>query len=107
MTSLKNVSIGLETIDRLGFPRDRVSIVANRIGAAGGVSRHEIEDALEAEIAFELPDDAAVPSAINRAMPVVLADERAASRGRSPLWLRRSSRQRRSPWRLRNPNEHS
>jgi Flp pilus assembly CpaE family ATPase len=76
VTSLKNVSIGLETIDRLGFPRDRVSIVANRIGAPGGVSRHEIEDALEAEIAFELPDDAAVPSAINRAMPVVLADEK-------------------------------
>ena len=76
VTSLKNVSIGLETIDRLGFPRDRVSIVANRIGAAGGVSRHEIEEALEAEIAFELPDDAAVPSAINRATPVVLADEK-------------------------------
>ena len=76
VTSFKNVSIGLETIDRLGFPRDRVSIVANRIGAAGGVSRHEIEEVLEAEIAFELPDDAAVPSAINRATPVVLADEK-------------------------------
>lgn len=76
VTSLKNVRIGLETIDRLGFPRDRVSIVANRIGSAGGVSRREIEEALEAEIAFELPDDAAVPTAINRAMPVVLADEK-------------------------------
>jgi pilus assembly protein CpaE len=76
VTSLKNVRIGLETIDRLGFPRDRVSIVANRIGSAGGVSRSEIEEALEAEIAFELPDDAAVPTAINRAMPVVLADEK-------------------------------
>jgi Flp pilus assembly CpaE family ATPase len=53
-----------------------VSIVANRIGAAGAVSRREIEEALEAEIAFELPDDAAVPAAINRATPVVLADEK-------------------------------
>jgi pilus assembly protein CpaE len=74
VTSLKNVRIGLETIDRLGFPRERVSIVANRIGAAGGVSRHEIEEALEAEIAFELPDDPAVPTAVNRATPVVLGD---------------------------------
>ena len=37
VTSLKNVRIGLETIDRLGFARERVSLVANRIGAAGAV----------------------------------------------------------------------
>ena len=39
VTSLKNVRIGLETIDRLGFDRERVSLVANRVGAAGGVRR--------------------------------------------------------------------
>jgi pilus assembly protein CpaE len=75
VTSLKNVRIGLETIDRLGFPRERVSVVANRIGATGGVSRTDIEQALDAPIAFELPDDASVPKAVNRAQPVVLADE--------------------------------
>jgi pilus assembly protein CpaE len=74
ITSLKNVRIGLETIDRLGFPRERVEIIANRIGAAGGVSRSEIEEALEASVAFELPDDATVPAAINRATPVLLAE---------------------------------
>jgi len=74
ITSLKNVRIGLETLDRLGFPRDRVSIVVNRVGAPGGVVRREIEQALEVEIAFELPDDPAVPSALNRAVPAVLAD---------------------------------
>jgi MinD-like ATPase involved in chromosome partitioning or flagellar assembly len=74
ITSLKNVRIGLETLDRLGFPRDRVSIVVNRMGAAGGIVRREIEQALETEIRFELPDDAAVPAALNRAVPAVLAD---------------------------------
>jgi pilus assembly protein CpaE len=74
VTSLKNVRIGLETIDRLGFPRERVSIVANRIGAPGAVTRAEIEEALECEIAFELPDDAAVPEAINRATPAVIGE---------------------------------
>ena len=54
VTSLKNVRIGLETIDRLGFDRERVSLVANRIGAAGGVDRADIELALDAEIAYEL-----------------------------------------------------
>ncbi len=74
VTSLKNVRIGLETIERLGFPSERVSIVANRIGAPGAVTRTEIEEALERKIAFELPDDAAVPEAINRATPAVLSD---------------------------------
>jgi pilus assembly protein CpaE len=75
VTSLKNVRIGLETIDRLGYPRDRVALVANKVGAAGAVGKDDIEQALDTKIAFELPDDPAVPAAINRALPVVLADE--------------------------------
>jgi pilus assembly protein CpaE len=75
VTSLKNVRIGLETIDRLGFDRERVSLVANRLGAAGGVRHGDIEQALDAKIAFELPDDPEVPAAVNRALPVVVADE--------------------------------
>jgi Flp pilus assembly CpaE family ATPase len=75
VTSLKNVRMGLETIDRLGFDRERVSLVANRLGAAGGVGHGDIEHALDAKIAFELPDDPEVPAAINRALPVVVADE--------------------------------
>jgi MinD-like ATPase involved in chromosome partitioning or flagellar assembly len=75
VTSLKNVRIGLETIDRLGFARERVSLVANRVGAAGAVANDDIELALDAEIAFELPDDPNVPASVNRALPVVVADE--------------------------------
>ncbi len=74
VTSLKNVRIGLETIDRLGFARERVSLVANRIGAAGGVDHNDIELALDTKIAFELPDDPRVPASVNRALPVVVAD---------------------------------
>jgi MinD-like ATPase involved in chromosome partitioning or flagellar assembly len=75
VTSLKNVRIGLETIDRLGFDSERVSLVANRLGAAGGVGHADIEQALDTKIAFELPDDPEVPAAVNRALPVVVADE--------------------------------
>ena len=76
ITTLKNVRIGLETIDRLGFDRERISVVANRMGAAGAVSRTDIEQALGTEIRYELPDDPAVPTAVNRALPVVLAEPR-------------------------------
>ena len=83
VTSLKNVRIGLETIDRLGFDRERVSLVVNKLGAAGGVSRDDIELALDAKIAFELPDDPAVPAAVNRALPVSSPRAAASSRARS------------------------
>ena len=76
VTSLKNVRIGLETIDRLGFDRGRVSVVANRIGAAGAVSLTDIQQAVGTDIRYELPDDPAVPRAVNRAVPVVLAEPR-------------------------------
>jgi Flp pilus assembly CpaE family ATPase len=75
VTSLKNVRIGLETIDRLGFDRGRVSLVANRLGAPGGIDRADIELALDTEVAYELPDDRSVPVAVNRATPVVVSDE--------------------------------
>jgi Flp pilus assembly CpaE family ATPase len=75
VTSLKNVRIGLETIDRLGFPHERVSLVANRLGATGGLGRGDIEEALDAKIAYDLPDDPAVPATVNRAIPVVVAEE--------------------------------
>jgi Flp pilus assembly CpaE family ATPase len=74
VTSLKNVRIGLETIDRLGFEREKVSLVANRIGAPGAVGRKEIESSLDAAVAYELPDDSAVPTAVNRAVPVVASN---------------------------------
>jgi Flp pilus assembly CpaE family ATPase len=90
VTSLKNVRIGLETVERLGFPRDRVQLVANRIGAAGGVSRAEMEEALDAAIAFELPDDASVPTAINNATPVLL-DEPSSKFSRAVTGLARST----------------
>jgi pilus assembly protein CpaE len=75
VTSLKNVRIGIETIERLGFARERVFLVANRIGAAGGIDRADIELALDTSVAYELPDDRAVPAAVNRAVPVVVAEE--------------------------------
>jgi pilus assembly protein CpaE len=75
VTSLKNVRLGLETIDRLGFPRERMSLVANRVGAKGGIDRGDIERTLDAKIAYELPDDTAVPASINRAQPVVIDEQ--------------------------------
>ena len=107
VTSLKNVQHWSGDNRPAGLPaRSRLDRGKSN-WRGGGVSRQEIEEVLEAEIAFELPDDAAVPSAINRATPVVLADERdrfAPGGHRSGYVGLRA--QRRSPWRLRSPSEH-
>ena len=76
VTSLKNVRIGLETIDRLGFDRERVSLVANRIGAAGAprvATRSSMLSMPRSRTSF--PMIAAVPAAVNRAVPVVVSTE--------------------------------
>ena len=83
VTSLKNVRIGLETIDRLGFDRERVSLVANRIGAAGGVGRKDIESALDTRSRIELPDDSESHRGQPRRCRSLSRTRRARSRGRS------------------------
>ncbi len=75
--SVKNVRLGLQTLELLSFPRERIRIVLNRANSNVGIKRSEIERALEADIRFELPSDRAVPLGVNRGNPVVLADPRA------------------------------
>ena len=72
VTSLKNVRIGLETIDRLGYPRERVALVANRLGAAGGVEL--VDDYAHHPTEVLATIHPAVPETINRATPAVLAE---------------------------------
>jgi pilus assembly protein CpaE len=72
--TVKNVRLSLQTLELLSFPRDRVRIVLNRANSKVGIKHREIESALDAKIAFELPSDRAVTVAVNRGNPVVLGE---------------------------------
>jgi pilus assembly protein CpaE len=74
--SMKNIRLALQTLELLGFPLDRVALVANRSGMAGGASVSEMSDTIGREVRFVLPDDAAVPSSINSGVPTVLFESR-------------------------------
>ena len=95
VTSLKNVRIGLETIDRLGFDRERVSLVANRIGAARRrrPRRHRARARRGDRVRA-----ARRPAGPGRGQPRAARRprrrERARSHARSPSSCRRSSRRR-------------
>ena len=74
--TMKNVRLGLRTLELLGFRRDRVDIVLNRVSPGDEVTRADVEGVLEASVRFELPQDPAVLAAVNRGEPTVLLDER-------------------------------
>lgn len=70
--ALKNLKLTLETLDMLGYPRDRWHILLNRSDSKVGLSVHDVEKTLKTPIACELPSSRAVPASINRGVPIVL-----------------------------------
>src|SRR5947207_6363080 len=73
--TVKNVRLGLQTLDLLSFPPDRIKVVLNRSNSNVGIKRGEVERALETKIRFDLPSDRAVPLGVNRGNPVILGAE--------------------------------
>ena len=72
--TLKNVRISLQTLELLSFPQSRIRFVLNRANSKVGMKKSEVESALAMKIDFEIPSDRAVPLAVNRGAPAVLAD---------------------------------
>jgi pilus assembly protein CpaE len=75
--TLKNLRLALQTLDLLSFPKQRVRIVLNRANSKVGMKPNEVEGALGMKVRFEVPSDRAVPLAVNRGNPVVLAEDSA------------------------------
>jgi pilus assembly protein CpaE len=75
--TLKNLRLALQTLDLLSFPKQRVRIVLNRSNSKVGMKPNEVEGALGMKVRFEVPSDRAVPLAVNRGNPVVIAEESA------------------------------
>jgi len=72
--TLKNVRLSLQTLELLSFPTTRIRFVLNRANSKVGMSKKEVEGALEVQISFEVPSDRAVPISVNRGNPAVLAE---------------------------------
>ncbi|MGH3091242.1 MAG: AAA family ATPase [Gaiellaceae bacterium] len=72
--TLKNVRLALQTLELLAFPTNRIKVVLNRANTKVGMKRSEVEGALDVKVRFEVPSDRAVPIAVNRGNPAVLAE---------------------------------
>jgi pilus assembly protein CpaE len=72
--TLKNVRLSMQTLELLSFPTSRILFLLNRANSKVGLSKKEVEGALEVKIRYEVPSDRAVPLGVNRGQPPAIAD---------------------------------
>ncbi len=77
ITSVKNIKLCLQTLQLLGYPRDRTGLIINRAHRRSGLRLDEIEQSLEIKAALTLPRDKMVPLAANQGMPIVVTAPKA------------------------------
>jgi len=75
--ALKNLKLTLETLDLIGFPRERLKVVLNRSDSKVGLSLPEVEKTLRAPIVAQVPSSRDVPASTNRGVPIVTDDPKA------------------------------
>ncbi len=63
--TLKNVKLSLRTLEMLGFPAARTSLVLNRVTPKVGLTREDVEGVLGLTVSFEVPNDPVVAPAVN------------------------------------------
>jgi pilus assembly protein CpaE len=74
--SIKNLKLSLQTLELLGFGRDRIRLVLNRADSKVGLRVQEVEKTLGTRIDVSIPSSREVPLSINRGTPLILEDPR-------------------------------
>jgi pilus assembly protein CpaE len=74
--SLKNTKLGLETLELMGYERDRTRLVLNRADSRVGISRDDVVAIVGRAPDVMVPSDRDIPRAVNEGVPVVLAKSR-------------------------------
>jgi pilus assembly protein CpaE len=74
--SLKNTKLGLDTLERMGYDRERIRVVLNRADTNVGISLNDIEAIIGRLPDVLVPSHRDVPRSINAGHPIVLAGRR-------------------------------
>jgi len=74
MTAIKDVKLYLEVVDKLNYPAEKVSLVLNRAGSAGGIKVEAVEETLRHKVMVGLSNDGVgMLMAINQGVPMVIS----------------------------------
>ena len=74
--SLKNTKLGLETLELMGYDRERVNVLLNRADSRVGISRDEVVAIIGTTPDVFVPSDREIPCSVNEGTPVVAAKSR-------------------------------
>ncbi|MCA0328395.1 MAG: P-loop NTPase [Actinobacteria bacterium] len=72
--ALKNLKLTLETLDLIGYPRERLRVVLNRADSKVGLALSEVEKTLKTPISAQVPSSRDVPASTNRGVAIVMDD---------------------------------
>jgi pilus assembly protein CpaE len=75
--SIKNLKVGIQTLDLLAIAGTKMRLVLNRANARVHLDVSDVERALGVAAEYRIPSDIAIPQAVNRGVPVVLDKPRA------------------------------
>src|SRR5262245_39208227 len=75
--SIKNLKVGIQTLDLLSLAGGKLKLVLNRANARVHLDVGDVERALGVNAEYRVPSDIAIPQAVNRGVPVVLDKPRA------------------------------
>ena len=70
--SIKNLKVGIQTLDLLSVAGSKLHLVMNRANARVHLDISDVERALGVSAEFRIPSDIAIPQSVNRGVPVVL-----------------------------------
>jgi pilus assembly protein CpaE len=74
ITSLKNVRVFMEIVEKLGYPEEKVQLVANRNDSSGGIKASDVEASLGRKIPHTIVSDGrTLVLAVNRGVPFVIS----------------------------------
>jgi len=74
ITSLKNVRVFMEIVEKLGYDDTKVQLVANRNDSSGGIKASDVEGSLGRKIPHTIVSDGrALVLAVNRGIPFVIS----------------------------------
>ncbi|HVL32021.1 MAG TPA: P-loop NTPase [Actinomycetota bacterium] len=69
--SIKNLKLAMQTMDLLGFGRERIKLMLNRADTEVGLKVSEVERTLGTKVDISVPSGREVPLSINRGLPLV------------------------------------
>jgi pilus assembly protein CpaE len=74
MTAIKDVKLYLEVVEKLNYPAEKVKLILNRSGSAGGIKVEAVEETLRHKVMVGLSNDfVAMQTAINQGVPLVIS----------------------------------